>query len=170
MAVRACPGVPDPLLKTLAAFAAGVFFLFTDAIGKCYNRIVPKDETISRCFVPMELSIRERKGQKMNCTTLNIFQNVLSAYNAQPYGVIWGPDEMAFALDEFTEVTVKCNNGDYHTCDAYEVRVVKFDEDDRVIGVMTEPVDIEKSICHSTSICGAIEKCESRFASRRKED
>lgn len=118
----------------------------------------------------MELSIRERKGQKMNCTTLNIFQNVLSAYNAQAYGVLWGPDEMAFALDQFTEVTVKCNNGDYHTYDAYEVRVVKFDEDDRVIGVMTEPVDTEKAICHSTSICGAIEKCESRFASRRKED
>ena len=164
MAVRACPGVPDPLLKTLAAFAAGVFFLFTDAIGKCYNRVVPKDETISRCFAPMELSIRERKGQKMDYTTLNIFQNVLSAYNAQACGVLWGPDEMTFALDESTEVTV------YHTYNAYEVHVVKFDEDDRVIGVMTEPVDIEKAICHSTSICKAIEECESRFASRRKED
>ena len=164
MAVRACPGVPDPLLKTLAAFAAGVFFLFTDAIGKCYNIVVPKDETISRCFAPMELSIRERKGQKMDYTTLNIFQNVLSAYDAQACGVLWGPDEMTFALDESTEVTV------YHTYNAYEVHVVKFDEDDRVIGVMTEPVDIEKAICHSTSICKAIEECESRFASRRKEN
>ena len=164
MAVRACPGVPDPLLKTLAAFAAGVFFLFTDAIGKCYNRVVPKDETISRCFAPIELSIRERKGQKMDYTTLNIFQNVLSAYDAQACGVLWGPDEMTFALDESTEVTV------YHTYNAYEVRVVKFDEDDSVIGVMTEPVNIEKAICHSTSICEAIEECESRFASRRKED
>ena len=118
----------------------------------------------------MELSTRERKGQKMDHITLNIFQNVLSAYNAQAYGVIWGPDEMSFALDESTEVTVKCDNGDYHTYNAYEVRVVKFDEDDRIIGVMTEPVDIEKAICPSTSICGAIEKCESRFASCRKED
>lgn len=118
----------------------------------------------------MELSIRERKGQKMNCTTLNIFQNVLSAYNAQACGVIWEPNGMTFALDESTEVTVNCDNGDYHTYNAYEVRVVKFDEDNRVIGVMTEPVDIEKAICHSTSICEAIEKCESRFASRRKED
>lgn len=119
----------------------------------------------------MELSIRERKGQKMNCTTLNIFQNVLSAYDAQPYGVIWGPDGMTFALDESTEVTVNCDNGDdYHIYNAYEVRVVKFDEDDRVIGVMTELVDIEKAICPSVSICKAIEECESRFASRRKEN
>lgn len=166
MAVRACPGVPDPLLKTLAAFAAGVFFLFTDAIEKCYNRIVPKDETISRCFAPMELSIREKKGRKMDYITLNSFQNVLGAYNVQAYGVVWEPDGMIFALDQSTEVTVKCDNGD----NAYEVRVVKFDEDDRVIGVMTEPVDIEKDICLSTSICEAIEECESRFASRRKED
>ena len=100
----------------------------------------------------------------MDYTTLNIFQNVLSAYNAQACGVLWGPDEMTFALDESTEVTV------YHTYNAYEVRVVKFDEDDSVIGVMTEPVNIEKAICHSTSICKAIEECESRFASRRKED
>lgn len=100
----------------------------------------------------------------MDYTTLNIFQNVLSAYSIQAYGVIWEPDGMTFALDESTEVTV------YHTHNAYEVRVVKFDEDDRVIGVMTEPVDIEKAICHSTSICKAIEECESRFASRRKED
>lgn len=118
----------------------------------------------------MELSIRERKGRKMDYITLNVFQNVLSAYNARAYGVIWEPDGMSFALDEYTEVTVKCDNSDYHTYDAYEVRVVKFDEDDRVIGVMTEPVDIEKSICHSTSICKTIEECESRFASRRKED
>ena len=102
----------------------------------------------------------------MDYTTLNIFQNVLSAYDAQACGVLWGPDEMTFALDESTEVTVKCDNGD----NAYEVHVVKFDEDDRVIGVMTEPVDIEKAICHSTSICKAIEECESRFASRCKED
>ena len=114
----------------------------------------------------MELSIRERKGQKMDYTTLNIFQNVLSAYDAKACGVLWGPDEMTFALDESTEVTVWCDNGD----NAYEVRVVKFDEDDSVIGVMTEPVNIEKAICHSTSICKAIEECESRFASRRKED
>ena len=100
----------------------------------------------------------------MDYTTLNIFQNVLSAYDAQACGVLWGPDEMTFALDESTEVTV------YHTYNAYEVRVVKFDEDDSVIGVMTEPVNIEKAICHSTSICEAIEECESRFASRRKED
>ena len=100
----------------------------------------------------------------MDYTTLNIFQNVLSAYDAQACGVLWGPDEMTFALDESTEVTV------YHTYNAYEVHVVKFDEDDRVIGVMTEPVDIEKAICHSTSICKAIEECESRFASRRKKD
>ena len=100
----------------------------------------------------------------MDYTTLNIFQNVLSAYDAKACGVLWGPDEMTFALDESTEVTV------YHTCNAYEVHVVKFDEDDRVIGVMTEPVDIEKAICHSTSICKAIEECEIRFASRRKED
>lgn len=106
----------------------------------------------------------------MNCTTLNIFQNVLSAYDAKACGVLWKPDGMIFTLDEFTEVTVKCNNGDYHTYDAYEVRVVKFDEDDRVIGMMTEPVDIEKAICISTSICEAIEECESRFASRSKED
>ena len=118
----------------------------------------------------MELPIRERKGQKMDYTTLNIFQNVLSAYDAQAYGVLWGPNEMTFALDESTEVTVKCDNGDYHICNAYEVHVVKFDEDDMVIGVMTEPVDIGKAICTSTSICEAIEKCESRFASRRKED
>lgn len=118
----------------------------------------------------MELSIRERKGQKMNCTTLNIFQNVLSAYNAQACGVIWEPDGMIFALDESTEVTINCDNGDYNTYNAYEVHVVKFDKDNRVIGVMTEPVDIEKAICHSTSICEAIEKCESRFASCRKED
>lgn len=118
----------------------------------------------------MELSIRERKGQKMDCTTLNIFQNVLSAYNVQAYGVIWEPDRMTFALDESTEVAVKCDNSDYHTYNPYEVRVVKFDKDDRIIGVMTEPVDIEKAICISTSICEAIEKCESRFASRRKED
>ena len=118
----------------------------------------------------MEFSIREKKGQKMDYITLNVFQNVLSAYNAKAYGILWEPDGMTFTLDESTEVTVKCNNGDYHTYDAYEVRVVKFDEDDRVIGVMTEPVDIEKAICHSTSICEAIEECESRFASRRKED
>lgn len=102
----------------------------------------------------------------MDYTTLNIFQNVLSAYDAQACGVLWGPDEMTFALDKSTEVTVWCDNGD----NAYEVRVVKFDEDDSVIGVMNEPVSIEKAICHSTSICKAIEKCESRFASRRKED
>lgn len=118
----------------------------------------------------MELSIRERKGQKMNCTTLNIFQNVLSSYDAQACGVIWEPDGMTFALDKSTEVSVKFDNGDYHTYNAYEVRVVKFDEDDRVIGVMTEPVDIEEAICLSTSICKAIEECESKFASRRKED
>lgn len=106
----------------------------------------------------------------MDCTMLNIFQNVLSAYNAQAYGVIWEPDGMTFALDESTEVTVKCDNGDYHIYNTYEVRVVKFDEDNRVIGVMTEPVDIEKAICPSTFICAAIEECESRFASRRKED
>lgn len=114
----------------------------------------------------MELSIRERKDQKMDYITLNSFQNVLGAYNAQAYGVIWEPDGMTFALDESTEVTVKCDNGD----NAYEVRVVKFDEDDRVICVMTEPVDIEEAICLSTSICEAIEECESRFASSRKED
>lgn len=118
----------------------------------------------------MELSIRERKGQKMDYITLNVFQNVLSAYNARAYGVIWEPDGMAFALDESTEVTVKCDNGDYHTYNAYEVRVVKFDEDNRVIGVMTEPANTKKAICPSVSICEAIEKCESRFASRRKED
>ena len=170
MAVRACPGVPDPLLKTLAAFAAGVFFLFTDAIEKCYNRVVPKDETIFRCFAPMELSIREKKGQKMDHITLNIFQNVLSAYDVPAYGVIWEPDGMTFVPDESTEVTVKCDNGDYHIYNAYEVHVVKFDEDDRVIGVMNEPANIEKAICTSTSICEAIEKCESRFASSSKED
>lgn len=107
----------------------------------------------------------------MDYITLNSFQNVLGAYNVQAYGVVWEPDGMTFALDQSTEVNVKCDNGDYyHTYNAYEVRVVKFDEDDRVIGVMTEPVDIEKDICLSTSICKAIEECESRFASRRKED
>lgn len=106
----------------------------------------------------------------MDYITLNIFQNVLSAYNVQAYGVIWEPNGMTFALDGSTEVTVKCDNSDFHTYNAYEVHVVKFDDDDRVIGVMTEPVDIEKAICTSTSICEAIEKCESRFASRRKED
>lgn len=118
----------------------------------------------------MELSIRERKGQKMNYITLNIFQNVLGAYNVQAYGVIWKPDGMAFALDESTEVTVKCNNGDYHTYETYEVHVVKFDKDNRIIDVMTKPVDIEKAIASSTSICKAIEECKSRFASRREED
>ena len=93
----------------------------------------------------MELSIRERKGQKMDYVTLNIFQNVLSAYDAKAYGVIWKPDGMIFSLDEFTEVSVKCDNGDYHTYDAYEVHVFKFDEDNRLIGVMTEPANIEKS-------------------------
>ena len=107
----------------------------------------------------------------MNYITLNIFQNVLGAYNAQAYGVIWLPDGMTFALDESTEVTVNCNNNDdYHTYDAYEVRVVKFDEDNRVIGVMTKSVDTEEAIATSTSICMAIEECESRFASRRKKD
>lgn len=106
----------------------------------------------------------------MDYVTLNIFQNVLSAYDAKAYGVIWKPDGMIFSLDEFTEVSVKCDNGDYHTYDAYEVHVFKFDEDNRLIGVMTEPANIEKAIYHSTSICEAIEKCESRFASRRKED
>jgi hypothetical protein len=118
----------------------------------------------------MESSIREKKGQKMNYITLNIFQNVLGAYNAQAYGVIWLPDGMTFALDESTEVTVKCDNGDYHIYNAYEVRVVKFDKDGKVIGVMTRPVDTEEAISTSTSICMAIEECESRFASRRKED
>lgn len=106
----------------------------------------------------------------MDHITLNIFQNVLSAYDVQAYGVIWNPDGMTFVPDESTEVTVKCDNSDYHIYNAYEVHVVKFDEDDRVIGVMTEPVDTEKDICLSTSICEAIEECESRFASRRKED
>lgn len=107
----------------------------------------------------------------MDYITLNIFQNVLSAYNIQSYGVIWEPDGMTFALDEYTEVTVKCDNSDFYTYyNVYDVHVVKFDKDDRIIGVITEPVDIEKAICPSTSICEAIEKCESRFASRRKED
>lgn len=106
----------------------------------------------------------------MDYITLNSFQNVLGAYNVQAYGIVWEPDGMTFALDQSTEVSVKFDNGDYHTYNAYEVRVVKFDEDDRVIGVMTEPVDIEEALCLSTSICKAIEECESRFASRRKED
>lgn len=106
----------------------------------------------------------------MNYITLNIFQNVLGAYNVQAYGVVWKPDGMTFALDKSTEVTVKCNNDDYYTYDAYEVYVIKFDEDNRIIDMMTKPVDIEKAIPSSTSICKAIEECESRFASRRKED
>lgn len=106
----------------------------------------------------------------MDCTTLNIFQNVLCAYDVQVYDVTWEPDGMTFALDESTEVTVMCYHVNYHTYNDYKVRVVKFDEDDRVVGVMTEPVDIEKDISPSTSIYKAIEECESKFASRRKED
>lgn len=106
----------------------------------------------------------------MNYITLNIFQNVLCAYDVQAYGVIWKPDGMTFALDESTEVTVKCNNGDYHTYDAYEVHVVKFDKDNRIINMMAKPVDIEEAVSSSVSICKAIEECKSRFASRRKED
>lgn len=106
----------------------------------------------------------------MDYSTLNIFQNVLCAYDVQVYDVTWEPDGMTFALDESTEATVKCEDDEYHSYNAYEVRVVKFDEDDRVVGVMTEPVDIEKDISHSTSIYKAIEECESRFASRHKED
>ena len=106
----------------------------------------------------------------MDYITLNIFQNVLGAYNVQPYDVIWRPNGMTFTLDESTEVAVNCNNDDYHTYDAYKVHVVKFDEDNWIIDVITKPVDIEEAISSSTSICEAIEECESRFASCRKED
>lgn len=106
----------------------------------------------------------------MDCTTLNIFQNVLCAYDVRAYGVIWEPDGVIFALDGFTEVSIKCEDGDCHTDNVYEVRVVKFDDDNAVVGVTIEPVDIEKAITPSASICEAIEKCESRFVSRRKED
>lgn len=106
----------------------------------------------------------------MDYITLNIYQNVLGAYNVRAYDVTWEPDGVTFALDESTEVTIKCDHVDYHTYNDYEVRIVKFDEDDRVIGVMTEPVCTEEVISPSASICEAIEECESRFASRRKED
>lgn len=106
----------------------------------------------------------------MDCTTLNIFQNVLGAYNVRAYDVTWEPDGMTFALDESTEVTVMCYHVNYHTYNDYKVRVVKFDEDDRVVGVMTESTDVKRVISPSTLICEAIEKCESKFASRRKED